>query len=234
MCTLRSIEEFLLDPGLKISYSFHMAKIFKNRREAGQLLAQKLSHLRNRSDVMVLALPRGGVPVGYEVAQSLNVPLDIILVRKLGVPMQEELAMGAIAFGGTTVFNEEIIRSFMIPEEEIQQVIAEEQQVLNERNIKYRNNRPFPDLKNKTIILVDDGIATGATMRAAIKALRKLGTSNIIVAAPVAPPEVFLEFKTLVDQIICLETPPLFSAIGMWYDDFTQTSDEEVIKLLNG
>ena len=207
-------------------------KIFEDRRQAGQLLAEKLKNFKDKQHTIVLALPRGGVPVGYEIAQALNLPLDIFLVRKLGAPGQEELAFGAIAMGGIVVFNEEIVKRLNISPESIQAVIAQEQQVLQERERKYRGARAFPNLKNQNVILVDDGIATGATMRAAIQAIRALGCAKLIVAAPVAPPEIFDQFAGLSDQIICLETPSPFFAIGGWYQDFSQTSDEEVYELL--
>ena len=207
-------------------------KRFQNRKVAGQLLAKKLVHFSQQKDAIVLALPRGGVPIGYEIAKNLNLPLDIFLVRKLGVPWQEELAMGAIAEGNVHVFNSEIILSLAITQNDIDKAIAQESQILVQRQQKYRGDRPSLVIKNKTVILVDDGIATGATMRAAIKALRKSGSTNVIVATPVAPPEAIAQFSHLVDQVICLETPTPFYAIGNWYEDFSQTSDEEVCDLL--
>lgn len=209
-----------------------MIKIFENRREAGKLLAGKLSRFKNHKQTLILALPRGGVPVGYEIAQALNLPLDIFLVRKLGVPGQEELAFGAIAMGDTLIFNEELVAQLGLSAESINAIIASEQQVLNERNQKYRGARPFPNLTDQCVILVDDGIATGATMRAAITAIRALGCAQLIVAVPVAPPEIFDQFAGLADQIICLETPAPFFAIGGWYQDFSQTTDAEVHELL--
>ncbi len=210
-----------------------MEKIFRDRIEAGQLLALQLKTFAGNQEAIVLALPRGGVPVGYEIARALKIPLDIFLVRKLGVPGQEELAFGAIAQGGISVFNDEVLRLINLDQRTIDEIIAEQQTVLQERNQKYRGKRPFPELKNRMVILVDDGIATGATMRVAIKAIRKLGCRQLIIAVPVAPPDVFDQFGQLVDQIVCLETPTPFFAIGGWYQDFSQTSDAEVISLLN-
>ncbi len=209
-----------------------MDRIFRNRSEAGKLLAHQLSHFANKKNTLVLALPRGGVPVGYEIAQVLNLPLDIFLVRKLGVPGHEELAFGAIAMGDVIVFNESIVLQLGLDQETIQSVLEKERQVLDERNIKYRGDRPFPDLKDKNIILVDDGIATGATMRAAITALRQWKCASIIIAVPVASPEIYSQFRALADEIICLATPVSFVAIGSWYTDFSQTTDEEVYRLL--
>jgi putative phosphoribosyl transferase len=207
-------------------------KIFRDRREAGQLLAQKLQRFAGQKDTLVLALPRGGVPVGYEIAQALQIPLDIFLVRKLGVPGYEELAFGAIAMGGVTVFNDSVIQQLGLQQDAMAAVIAQEQAVLAQRNQKYRGNRPLPDLKQLIVILVDDGIATGATMRAAIQAIRQLGCVKIILAVPVAPPEAFAQFSQLADAVICLEAPAEFFAIGSWYENFPQTTDEEVYRLL--
>jgi putative phosphoribosyl transferase len=209
-----------------------MERIFRNRIEAGRLLAQQFLNFSEQHNTLVLALPRGGVPVGYEIAQALKIPLDIFLVRKLGVPGQEELAFGAIAMGNVVVFNESIVHQLGLDQQTIQAVIAKEQIVLDERNKKYRGSRPFPDLSEKNIILVDDGIATGATMRAAIIALRKLKCRQIIIAVPVAPPEIYAQFSSLAEKIICLATPESFFAIGSWYMDFSQTTDEEVYQLL--
>ncbi len=209
-----------------------MIKIFRDRVEAGQLLAEKLAHFAGQSDAIVLALPRGGVPVGYEIATALKLPLDIFLVRKLGVPGHEELAFGAIAMGNITVFNQEIIAMLGLSQHTIDAVISREQMVLNERDEKYRGNRPLPDLKNRTVILVDDGIATGATLHAAIKAIRQLNCRYLVAAAPVAPLEAVSRFSEIVDRMVCLETPPDFFAIGSFYEDFSQTTDEEVYRLL--
>jgi len=203
-----------------------------DRTYAGQVLAKELILYTKNPNVIVLALPRGGVPVGYEIAKLLSVPLDVFIVRKLGVPGHEELAMGAIATGGVSVFNEEILTEISIPKEEIDRVIQAELNELKRREIAYRGERPFPNLKGKTIILVDDGIATGATMRAAIKALRLQGSANIVVAVPVSAPDSLKMIMQLADKIVCPLTPPHFYAVGAWYENFPQTSDEEVFELL--
>lgn len=209
-----------------------MKKIFHDRVEAGQLLAKKLTAYREQKDTIVLALPRGGVPVGYEIAQALKLPLDVFLVRKLGVPGNEELAFGAIAVNEVRVFNEKIIHQMDLTPAIIDAIIRREQQVLNERNQKYRGNQPLPNLKNHTVILIDDGIATGATVQAAIAAIRKLGCRHLVVAVPVAPLPALTQISQLADQIVCLETPSDFFAIGSWYENFSQITDEEVYQLL--
>ena len=206
--------------------------LFQDRFEAGRVLASKLSHLGNRPDVVVLALPRGGVPVGYEVAKALNVPLDIFVVRKLGVPGQEELAMGAIASGGVRVLNENVIRMLGIPDEVVDAVAAQEERELERREREYRDGRPAIDVRGRTVILVDDGLATGSSMRVAALALRDKNPARIIVAVPVASPATCAEFELEVDQVICAVTPDPFRAVGQWYTDFSQTSDEEVRDLL--
>jgi putative phosphoribosyl transferase len=209
-----------------------MTTRFRNRAEAGHLLAQKLIAYAYRPDVLVLGLPRGGVPVAFEVAKALQVPLDIWLVRKLGVPTQKELAMGAIATGGVRVLNQEVVNWLGISDEVIDKVAAQEQQELERRNQVYRGNRPAPDVRNRTIILVDDGLATGSTMHAAIASLRQQQPDRIVVAVPVGPPSVYKDFKSEADEIVCLQTPELFNAIGVWYVDFSQTTDQEVRDLL--
>jgi putative phosphoribosyl transferase len=205
---------------------------FTNRREAGKTLAELLKNYAHKKDVIVLALPRGGVPVAYEIANALSVPLDVFIVRKLGVPGHEELAMGAIATGGTIIFNQDIIHQLNLTKNQIDQVIHSEQQELKRRNLKYRDDKPFPDLAGKTIILVDDGIATGATMRAAIQALHQKKPASIIVAVPVAEISTCKEMTSLVDNIICPLRPASFFAVGAWYENFSQTEDEEVYELL--
>lgn len=205
---------------------------YTNRTEAGQTLAKELRVYANRDDVIVLALPRGGVPVGYEVAKALHVPLDIFIVRKLGVPGHEELAMGAIAMGDTVVFNQDIIIDLGISQTAIDQVIQAESAELKRRETAYRGDKPFPALKNKTIILVDDGIATGATMRVAIKALRQLQPAAIIAAVPVADKTLSEHMAPLVDRLVCPLKPLQFYAVGAWYHDFSQTEDQEVHELL--
>jgi predicted phosphoribosyltransferase len=210
-----------------------MNKPFHDRREAGRFLAEKLSFYANRPDVIVLALPRGGVPVAYEVARALNVPLDVFPVRKLGVPGHDELAMGAIAPGGVRILNDEVVRALGIPDYSIDAVAAKEQQELTRRERLYRGDRPPPEVRGKTVLLVDDGLATGATMLAAIKALRQQEAGRIVVAVPIASPETCDQMRGHVDDIICAVTPEPFYAVGLWYENFSQTSDEEVRDLLN-
>jgi predicted phosphoribosyltransferase len=206
--------------------------LFQNRFEAGRLLASKLRHLANRSDLVVLALPRGGVPVGFEVARELNAPLDVFVVRKLGVPGQKEFAMGAIASGGIRILNEDVVQTLGIPEEVIDTVAAEEERELERREREYRDGRPPVDVRGRTVVLVDDGLATGSSMRVAVLALRKKSPARIIVAVPVAAPATCAEFQSEVDEVICTVTPEPFLAVGQWYTDFSQTSDEEVRDLL--
>lgn len=205
---------------------------FRNRSEAGRFLADKLKAYANRPDVLVLALPRGGVPVAYEVATALKAPLDIFLVRKLGVPGHEELAMGALGSGGVRVLNEDVVNYLHIPDEVIEQVAAVEQQELERREKLYRGDRPVLDVRNRTVILIDDGLATGSTMRAAAVALRQQQPARIVVAVPVAAAETCNEFRKGVDEIVCATTPEPFYAVGLWYEDFSQTSDDEVRELL--
>ena len=205
---------------------------FIDRYQAGKMLAEQLKAYAHRSDVLVLGLPRGGVPVAYEVAKALGVSLDIFMVRKLGVPGYEELAMGAIATGGATTFNSTIVRDLNIEPASIDAVIQLEQAELLRREQLYRGSRPSPELSNKTIILVDDGIATGASIRVAIEALRQHEPTALIVAVPAAADATCKELEPLVDSLICLLKPITLYAVGYWYDDFSQTSDEEVINLL--
>ena len=206
---------------------------FANRFEAGQLLAKKLIAYSNRSDVVVLALPRGGVPVAHEVAQALNAPLDVFLVRKLGVPGHEELAMGAIASGNVRVLNDDLVDYLAVPDDLIDKVAEREQYELERREKLYRGFSPPITVSGKTVIIVDDGLATGSTMRAAIKALKKMAPAKVIVAAPVAARETCESFKTDVDSTcVCVMSPEPFQGVGLWYRDFSQTSDEEVCYLL--
>jgi putative phosphoribosyl transferase len=207
--------------------------IFRDRTDAGQQLAARLKGYANRADVLVLALPRGGVPVAYEVAKALKAPLDIFLVRKLGVPGHEELAMGAIASGGVRVVNEDIVNYLSIPDEVIDAVAASEQRELERRERAYRDDRPPPDVKDRVVILIDDGLATGSTMRAAAASLRLQKPKRIVVAVPVSSPETCEEFRSEVDEIVCAVTPEYFQGVGLWYDDFSQTSDEQVRELLS-
>jgi len=206
--------------------------LFRNRIDAGRKLATKLLHYRDDPEAIVLALPRGGVPVGFEVAQALHVPLDVFLVRKLGVPGHEELAMGAIASGGIRVLNDDVLRMLPIPERAIDAVAAEETEELKRREREYRGDRSPPDVHGKTVILVDDGLATGSSMRAAIKALRQLDPARIVVAVPVGARQTCAEFQDEADEAICVATPEPFLAVGYWYSDFEPTSDEEVRELL--
>ena len=205
---------------------------YRNRQKAGKILASLLNKYTKQNDILVLALPRGGVPVGFEIAKELHAPLDVFIVRKLGVPGHDELAMGAIAMGGVTVFNDEIISDLDISPADIQMVIQKEQQELKRRETTYRGNYAYPVLKSKTIILVDDGIATGATMRAAISAIKHQIPAKLIVAVPVADEAVARIMSPLVDEFICPLQPTSLYAVGAWYDDFTQTEDEEVHQLL--
>jgi putative phosphoribosyl transferase len=205
---------------------------FRDRTDAGRRLATHLAAYVNRSDVLVLALPRGGVPVAAEVARALGAPLDIFLVRKLGMPGHEEFAIGAIASGGVRVVNEDTLRDYGVSAEQVDAVVEAEQQELERRERRYRGDRPFPSVAGKTVILIDDGLATGSTMRAAVAALRLEQPSRIVVAVPTAPVETCMELRHIVDEVVCLITPEPFYAVGLWYEDFAQTTDEEVRELL--
>jgi putative phosphoribosyl transferase len=205
--------------------------VFKNRVTAGRFLASKLSKYADRADVLVLALPRGGVPVAFEVARSLHAPLDLFLVRKLGMPGQEELAMGAIASGGVRVLNEDVVRALHIPDEVIDAVAAQEGHELARRAQAYRGDRPPPAVRDRIVILIDDGLATGSTMRAAVAALRKQGPARVVVAVPVGAAETCAELGGEADEVVCGRTPTPFYAVGQWYSDFAQTTDEEVSAL---
>ncbi len=206
--------------------------LFGARRDAGRALARKLTAFKDRADVIVLALPRGGVPVAYEVAEALHAPLDVFLVRKLGVPGRDELAMGAIASGGGRVINQDVVDALDIPDESIDAVAADEQRELSRREQLYRGDRPPIQVADRTIILVDDGLATGSSMRAAVAALRQQHPKGIIVAVPVAAAETCMDLAREVDRVVCVETPEPFRAVGLWYDDFSQTTDDEVHDLL--
>jgi len=207
-------------------------RLFKDRTAAGQRLAEHLTAYVNRPDVIVLGLPRGGVPVAFEVAKALNVPLDVFLVRKLGVPGQEELAMGAIATGGVRVLNRNVVRAHQLFDAVIHKATVREKRELERREKAYRGDRPTLELKNRTVILVDDGLATGATMRAAVLALKAFEPARIVIAVPVAASETCAEFEREVDEVICAETPERFFGVGLWYENFSQTTDEEVQDLL--
>jgi putative phosphoribosyl transferase len=206
--------------------------LFRDRRDAGRKLAHELRSYASVPNLLVLALPRGGVPVAFEVAQALDSPLDVFLVRKLGVPGHEEYAMGAIASGGIMVLNQEAVRMIGATPQVIESVAAQERRELERREASYRGDRPRPEVGGATVILVDDGLATGSTMRAAAEALRKEGPAKLIVAVPVAAPETCDAFRDEVDDIVCAVTPERFHAVGAWYADFSQTSDQEVHDLL--
>ena len=207
-------------------------RLFRDRRDAGRVLASLLKRYHDRGDVVVLALPRGGVPVAYEVATALGAPLDILLVRKLGVPGHKELAMGAIASGGMVVINDDVVRRRRIRPEVVQRVAEQEGRELPRGELTYRDGRPSPVLAGKVVILVDDGLATGSSMLAAVNALRKLDPAQIVVAVPIAPESSCRELSALVDDAVCATTPTPFLAVGQSYRDFTQTTDDEVQKLL--
>ena len=209
-----------------------MDRTFANRTEAGRLLAQRLGKYANKSDTVVLGLPRGGVPVAYEVSKHLHAPLDVFIVRKLGVPGFEELAAGAIASGGVRVLNEDVVRAIPYANEAIEAVTIKETAELQRREQIYREGRPAPELRDKIVILVDDGLATGATMRAAVKALRQFGAARIVMAVPVGPSDTCDELAREADEAVCLSTPPFFQAVGQYYEDFSQTSDDDVRELL--
>jgi putative phosphoribosyl transferase len=205
---------------------------FTDRADAGQALAAEMRDHAGRDDVIVLALPRGGVPVAYELARELDAPLDVFLVRKLGVPGREELAMGAIATGGGLVFNQDVVQLAGLDEGRIRPVIEREREELRRRERAYRDDLPPPELRDRTVILVDDGLATGATMRAAIDAIKQQEPARLVVAVPVAPPETCREIEGSVDEIVCLLQPEPFLSVGTWYADFSETTDEDVRELL--
>jgi putative phosphoribosyl transferase len=206
--------------------------IFADRVHAGQLLAGALRKYADRSDVIILGLPRGGVPVAYEVAKRLHAPLDVMVVRKLGVPGWEELAMGAVASGGVRVINDEVVQGSNISAESIERAAAAEMQELHRREIAYRGHTGAPDVKDKTVILIDDGIATGSTIRAAVQALRQQGPARIVIAVPTAAADTCDKLAPMVDELITLIRPIYFHAVGQWYENFEQTTDAEVKQLL--
>ena len=205
---------------------------YRDRREAGAVLAQKLEHYKNRDDVIVLGLPRGGVPVAYEVARALAAPLDVFVVRKIGVPGHRELAMGAIASGGVRVLNQDVIAWYRIPEHIVDDVAREEQIELERREREYRPGSDASSLRARIVVLVDDGLATGSTMKAAVQAVRAHEPSRVVVAVPVGSMQACCEFASIADDIVCARTPEPFSAVGQWYHEFSQTTDEEVRTLL--
>ena len=205
---------------------------FRDRRDAGQKLASRLAAYAHRPDVMVLALPRGGVPVGYEISQALHAPLDVFVVRKLGLPGHEEFAMGAVASGGVRVLNRDVVEQLNMPSNVIDAVTQREQRELERRERAYGGLRPSPDARGKIVILVDDGLATGSTMRAAVAALKQQHPARVAVAVPVASPETCQDLRREADEVVCLVTPEPFYSVGLWYQDFSQTTDEEVRALL--
>jgi len=219
-------------PSKSLQSTTAMAEPYRDRAEAGRVLAEKVAESVEGPDVLVLALPRGGVPVAYEVARRLGAPLDVFLVRKLGVPGHPELAMGAIASGGVRILNNDVVRHLRIPDDVIEAVTEDERRELLRRERAYHGDRPAPDVRGRTVILVDDGLATGSTMRSAVVALRRQGPRRLIVAVPIAAPSTCEEFRSEVDEVICARTPDPFYAVGYWYEDFTQTTDEEVRDLL--
>jgi putative phosphoribosyl transferase len=205
---------------------------FRDRTDAGHKLAAEMGHLAREEDLVVLALPRGGVPVAHVVAHALDAPLDVFLVRKLGLPGHEELAMGAIASGGIRVINDQVLRMRVVDERTFDAVAAREQDELDRRERMYRGDRPRLDIEGKAVALIDDGLATGSTMRAAVLALREHQPRKVVVGVPVAAPETCHFFRDAVDEVICAVTPEPFYAVGLWYEDFAQTTDEEVERLL--
>lgn len=209
-----------------------MHRLYKNRFDAARVLSESLTQYAGRTDVLVLGLPRGGVPIACIVARALDAVVDLMLVRKLGVPGHEELAMGAIAMGGIRVLNTDVVDELDIPPEVIEQEAATELQELQRRERTYRGERPPPRLDGRCVILVDDGLATGATMRAAITAVRQQEPARLVVAVPVAPPSTIASLRREVDEVVCPETPEPFFGIGLWYEDFEQITDEEVRALL--
>jgi len=207
---------------------------YQDRRHAGVELAERLDQYKARNDVVVLALPRGGVPVAFEVARALDAPLDVFVVRKLGLPDYPELAMGAIASGGVRVLNDDVVSWYRVPGAVIDKVAHDEQAELERRERAYRNGRAPVELKGRVVLLIDDGLATGSTMKAAVKAVRAHGPSRVVVAVPVGSPETCQEFAEVADEIVCARAPDRFAAVGQWYRDFSQTTDDEVRRLLHG
>ena len=207
---------------------------FRDRREAGRILARRLSRYVSRSNVIVLGLPRGGVPVAYEVAHALGAPLDVFIVRKIGHPWNEELALGAVASGGVEILDRDFAHQLGTSDEQLNRIVARERRELERREWLYRGDRPFPDLAGKTTIVVDDGLATGASMRAAVQALRSSHPASIVVAVPAASREACARISQMADECVCVMTPEPFYGVGAWYDDFSHTSDGEVLELLEG
>jgi len=221
-----------VEHGFAVDAGYPYLSGFRDRREAGQLLAAAIMALPELKQPIVLALPRGGVPVGFEVARSLRAPLDVLVVRKLGTPGQEELALGAVALGGASYLNTDLIAELQLPERVIEEIREQELDEVKRRNARYRGDRPWPDLSGRSVVIVDDGAATGATAEAAVTALRSQGPAEIVVALPVAPADTCERLREAADRLVCLRSPRLFFALGSWYLDFEQVSDEEVRDLL--
>ena len=217
-----------------VAFNLDNRQPFGDRRHAGHELAARLGHFKGRNDVVVLALPRGGVPVAYEVARALGAPLDVFLVRKLGVPGHRELAMGAIASGGVRVVNEDVVNWYRVSEGVIEDVAREEQAELERREREYRDGGAPVELRDRIVLLIDDGLATGSTMKAAVQAVRAHAPTRIVVAVPVGSSDTCREFPDIADEIVCARAPEHFAAVGQWYRDFSQTTDEEVRDLLHG
>jgi predicted phosphoribosyltransferase len=218
--------------GTKMTSRIERPQPYDDRQQAGAVLARRLEHFKGRGDVVVLALPRGGVPVAHEVARALGAPLDVFLVRKLGVPGHRELAMGAIASGGVRFVNDDVVRAYRIPESAIDAVAREEEVELERRERTYREGRSPVELRGRTILLIDDGLATGASMNAAVTAVRAHDPAQVVVAVPVGSPDTCREFADVADEIVCARAPQSFAAVGQWYRDFSEISDEEVRALL--
>ena len=209
-----------------------MPERYVDRSDAGRQLARALARQGGRSDIIVLGLPRGGVPVAYEIASALDAPLDVFVVRKIGLPGHEEFGIGAIASGGVRVVDQQVLRAYGVDDATLERITERERQELQRREQRYRDDRPFPDLRGRTVILVDDGLATGSTMRAAVAALREEAPREIVVAVPVGAAETCAALSSEVDDLVCLWTPEPFYAVGLWYENFDQTTDEEVHDLL--
>jgi predicted phosphoribosyltransferase len=225
--------QFGVSPGPVVSQDAPRGPVFRNRRHAGQLLAERLARYRGRNDVLVLGLPRGGVPAAYEVAKSLCAPLDVFMVRKLGVPGHEELAMGAVASGDLQVLNEDVVNSLEIPEEIIEAAARRQLEELKRQQEAYRGGRAPPNIDWRIVILVDDGLATGSSMRAAVGAIKRQRPKRLVVAVPIGAAATCQELQGEVDEVVCVATPADFMAVGVWYEDFTPISDEEVRYLLS-
>lgn len=210
-----------------------MSSRFRDRTEAGRRLAAELMAYAHQPDVRVFALPRGGVPVAFEVARALDAPLDVFVVRKLGLPGHEEFAIGAVASGGIVVLNENVVRAAGVSDAAVERVIAAERRELERREKRYRGDRPLPEIAGNTVILVDDGLATGSTMRAAVAAVNQENPARVVVAVPIASSETCAALRNEVHEIVCAVTPEPFYAVGLWYEDFSQTTDEEVHELLD-